>query len=795
MNQVKILKINLNNDKVSVPDTFMLENYAVKVVIDFTDCGVDNKTKYVDLRNAANEEFRYELGTDNVHEFYLTNDLTHTKGVLLINPIVSQVIEIGGVSRTQLISFKTYKFNIQETVSAYPGEAGNAGIYDDVILPIKKDVIDLQTLIANHEMRIDILENISGGGSGDNPGLALMLAAMKDRITTNEVDIAGLVIDLADAQDVIDQHGLRISTQEGEFSDMQGSLGLLTFDMDGLLIRQGSVETKVETVERDLENIELTPGPPGIPGPPGHDGQDGYPTYTWIKFADTPTSGLSSSPLNKDYVGYAFNRLLREPPADEDDLYTNYKWQLVKGDDGVSGVPGPPGADGRPSFTWVKYADDKIGTGMVDEPDGKRYIGFAYDKDTGDESPNHLDYQWSLSPGFIDDTLTDLVTTTTSYGTRIEATEQNIGIVAGKVTTIETVTQDPVTGLAATHTKSVENEGAISTANDRINIVVAEVINEDGVGQVSLNKAAIDVQKGRIDLRVTAGEMESYITTTLDEIVLSSDNITLEGYTTINGFVKFGLDGSLTAKDAKFTNATITGNLNAGTLGNLTVDSTGIAFPVSSLRINSATSSIDYGNLKAKHKSIDAPIGLFRKLDIAEYTSSASGLTGKKLTYGIATVGSFMQVDSVLPADTSRGLTLGSPESNVHLPMYTLIGGNEIIKSESIVMAGDERWEVTKFWDGRMIQAGKVLYANQADTAWGNVYYGNYVSYSFPISFKGTSAPHVTVSYSPEGGGGHGWATCSTPNSKTSAGTYYVVRPTSGEVVGHMHIIATGRWY
>lgn len=48
---------------------------------------------------------------------------------------------------------------------------------------------------------------------------------------------------------------------------------------------------------------------------------------------------------------------------------------------------------------WVKYADDAKGNGMSEYPDGKKYIGLAYNKTTATESNNASDYIWSLIQG------------------------------------------------------------------------------------------------------------------------------------------------------------------------------------------------------------------------------------------------------------------------------------------------------------------------------------------------------------------------------------------------------------
>ena len=63
------------------------------------------------------------------------------------------------------------------------------------------------------------------------------------------------------------------------------------------------------------------------------------------------------------------------------------------------GVPGKPGDDGKTYYTWVRYADDASGNGMSDSPNGKYYSGFAYNKEVPTESSNPADYQWSKYKG------------------------------------------------------------------------------------------------------------------------------------------------------------------------------------------------------------------------------------------------------------------------------------------------------------------------------------------------------------------------------------------------------------
>lgn len=139
-------------------------------------------------------------------------------------------------------------------------------------------------------------------------------------------------------------------------------------------------------------------GPQGIQGEPGADGQ---PRYTWLKYADTPTSGMSDLPDGKDYIGLAYNKTT----SSESSNYSDYTWSKIVGEQGpqgvqgVQGVPGPAGENGSTLYTWIKYADNASGGGMSDNPSGKKYIGLAYNKTVSTESSVASDYAWSLIQG------------------------------------------------------------------------------------------------------------------------------------------------------------------------------------------------------------------------------------------------------------------------------------------------------------------------------------------------------------------------------------------------------------
>lgn len=149
------------------------------------------------------------------------------------------------------------------------------------------------------------------------------------------------------------------------------------------------------TVTTMADGSERTSAPTCLSGAAGQDGKDGKTYYTWLKYADSPTSGMSDDPSGKAYIGLAYNKTT----ATESASYSDYTWSLIKGDKGDQGVPGGKGADGKTYYTWVKYATSASGANMSDNPSGKTYIGLAYNKATATESTNASDYTWSLIKG------------------------------------------------------------------------------------------------------------------------------------------------------------------------------------------------------------------------------------------------------------------------------------------------------------------------------------------------------------------------------------------------------------
>lgn len=122
--------------------------------------------------------------------------------------------------------------------------------------------------------------------------------------------------------------------------------------------------------------------------------------YMWIRYAeDDKGKGMTSVPtVGTKYIAILVNKPTAIPsdnPAD----YAGH-WQLIQGQDGSDGIPGPKGEDGRTSYTHFAYANNVSGTEdfSTDDPTGRSYMG-VYSDFTKVDSNNPSDYVWSYTKG------------------------------------------------------------------------------------------------------------------------------------------------------------------------------------------------------------------------------------------------------------------------------------------------------------------------------------------------------------------------------------------------------------
>lgn len=216
-------------------------------------------------------------------------------------------------------------------------------------------------------------------------------------------------------QDITDNCTYTITTSQ----NIQGNWDkeTKTYTVTGLTADSGWVNIKAAylnnlVVSKQFSLAKQYAGPQGIPGI----GTDGKTTYLHIQYApvQNPTAAQMSKTPNK-YIGtYTdFSGVDSTDPS-------KYTWAKFEGDQGAQG---PKGADGKSSYTWMKYATRPDGLDMSDNPDyvplldsagspildsaGEQiytvtqatYIGIATNKDTATESTNPADYTWSRFRG------------------------------------------------------------------------------------------------------------------------------------------------------------------------------------------------------------------------------------------------------------------------------------------------------------------------------------------------------------------------------------------------------------
>lgn len=121
-------------------------------------------------------------------------------------------------------------------------------------------------------------------------------------------------------------------------------------------------------------------GPQGPQGVQGIKGTDGKTYYTWIKYADSPTSGMSDNPSGKKYMGVAYNKTT----STESTTYSDYSWSLIKGDKGDKGDQGdigPMGPEGEKGATGVQGPTGATGNGI-------KSIVYTYARTTSQTAPS-----------------------------------------------------------------------------------------------------------------------------------------------------------------------------------------------------------------------------------------------------------------------------------------------------------------------------------------------------------------------------------------------------------------------
>lgn len=157
---------------------------------------------------------------------------------------------------------------------------------------------------------------------------------------------------------------------------------------------QGPKGDKGDPGTQGLQGIQGEKGDQGIQGEKGADGKT---QYTHIAYANSSDGkvGFSVSDAARDYVGMYVDFTA----ADSTDP-AKYSWSKIKGADGIQGIQGKPGTDGKTPYLHVAYANSADGkTGFsVSNSAGKTYIG-VYTDYTKADSTEPTKYKWTKIQG------------------------------------------------------------------------------------------------------------------------------------------------------------------------------------------------------------------------------------------------------------------------------------------------------------------------------------------------------------------------------------------------------------
>ena len=119
-------------------------------------------------------------------------------------------------------------------------------------------------------------------------------------------------------------------------------------------------------------------------------GEDGVSNYIHRKYSDFSNGASMSDNSNLKYIGI-YTGTSPTPPT----TASAYLWSKIKGEDGVNGVPGAKGADGRTPYFHTAYANSPTGDRdfSTTNSTGKEYIGTYSDFEVAD-STDFRKYKW-----------------------------------------------------------------------------------------------------------------------------------------------------------------------------------------------------------------------------------------------------------------------------------------------------------------------------------------------------------------------------------------------------------------
>lgn len=148
---------------------------------------------------------------------------------------------------------------------------------------------------------------------------------------------------------------------------------------DGVNGEKGDKGDKGDVGPQGPQGEQGEKGDKGDKGDTGANGKDGQTYYTWVKYADSPTSGMSDNPTGKTYIGFAYNKTT----SVESTNYSDYSWSLIKGDKGDTGAKGDKGDTGEQGIQGKKGDTGENGT----DGNGIKKIDYYYATTTTQTAP------------------------------------------------------------------------------------------------------------------------------------------------------------------------------------------------------------------------------------------------------------------------------------------------------------------------------------------------------------------------------------------------------------------------
>ncbi len=494
-------------------------------------------------------------------------------------------------------------------------------------------------------------------------------------------------------------------------------------------------------------------GPQGTPGINGLDGADGLPgapgadgvsTYFHVAYADNDSGGgFSQSAAGKLYIGTYVDNTQADAPSGS----TLWKWQLVKGADGLNGengIPGTNGVDGQTSYLHIAYANNATGTigFSTSVSTDKLYLGTYTDFIEADSTDPSL-YKWTLIKGAdgvngadgadgsdganaraVNLTCVDQVflyntdgTTPSPSNTVITATALNTtgtvyyqffkNDVSVQNGTSRTYTYTPQSNFTSMPDKI---EVQIREGSTSGNILARDQITMSGIKPGANGTNGVDGTDGRDGVDgidgapgtdgmtvILSNEAHTLPTTNTGVVTYTGSGTTIRLY---EGATELIYDGSgssasrwtVSGSGSSITLGSITDSGNYVTIGdhsNMTANTASITYTISGKRANG--SSFSFTKTQSFSKSIQGAVGPQGPApDTSLYLTTSTTIDGGKITTGVIKNGNFPSNhpagwDTYSSAGMGINLDLGAINSK---NFYIDPAGNAKFKGDIDVTSG-----------------------------------------------------------------------------------------------------------